>query len=77
VPPGEWNHYRRQLKGMTLTSFLDAVREAGLWVEKLGIVADRNLTHYSQYTDMIPSGIKPFDLLCEGVFCVLGFPENI
>ena len=73
----DYYHYRNWLNGMTLTSFLDGVREAGLCLERLEIVPDRQFYNFQHYRGLLPSGIKPFDLLCEGVSCVLAFPENL
>jgi SAM-dependent methyltransferase len=72
-----WEAYRRTLNGMTLTAFLEAVREAGLWIEHLGIVPDRNRAGFPTVAPRLPPGLKPMDLLLEGVACRLAFPHNI
>jgi SAM-dependent methyltransferase len=77
LPGHEWHHYRHSLNGMTLTDFLSGVREAGLSLEYLSIVPDRNRTSFTKFADLIPPGIKPMDLLCEGVVCSLAFPHNL
>ena len=72
-----WSEYRHGLNGMTLTSFLEAVREAGMWIENMSVVPDRNRTHFNELLDGMPSGLKPMDLLLEGISCTLAFPQNI
>lgn len=71
-----WGAYREQLNGMTITSFLDAVREAGMWIEQMSIVPDRNRATFPALMDALPPGVKPMDLLLEGIGCTLAFPEN-
>lgn len=62
---------------MTLTTFLEAIRESGLVIEHLSIIPDRNCKLFAQYADRIPPGLKPMDLLCEGISCRLAFPHNL
>ena len=49
-----WSVYRDTLNGMTITSFLEAVREAGMWVESLSIRPDRNRSKFSSLRDDLP-----------------------
>lgn len=72
-----WNAYRETLNGMTITSFLEAVREAGLWIEILSILPDRNLARYNELRDALPPSLKPMDMLLEGISCRLAFPHNL
>jgi hypothetical protein len=77
VPPRQYDAYRAMLNGMTLTSFLGAVREAGLVLLDLGIVPDRALDRFGEISPQIPPGLKPMDLCLEGVVCTLAFPHNL
>lgn len=77
TPPRQWEAYRAMLNGMTLTSFLGAVREAGMILLDLGVVPDRALAEFPSIRDAIPPGLKPMDLCIEGLVCTLAFPENI
>lgn len=77
VPPRQWAAYRGGLNGMTLTSFLEAVREAGLVLLDLGVVPDREIDRFHLIWPNIPSGLKPMDLCLEGVVCTLAFPRNL
>ncbi len=77
VPPRQWEAYRTSLNGMTITSFLEAVREAGLILLDLGIVPDRALAEFPAISPHIAPGLKPMDLCLEGVVCTLAFPHNI
>lgn len=72
-----WEAYRDTLNGMTITSFLEAVREAGMWVERLTVVPDRNRAKFAELAEKLPPSLKPLDLLLEGLSCTLAFPENI
>jgi len=72
-----WNEYREGLNGMTLIDFLTAVRESGLMIESLYLVPDRNRGTFPAVSERLPSGLKPMDLLCEGIGCVLAFPQNL
>lgn len=77
VPQRQWNAYRTQLNGMTITDFLGAVRESGLILMELGVVVDRALDRFAELYPLMPPGLKPMDLCCEGLACTLAFPENI
>ncbi|MHA3791502.1 class I SAM-dependent methyltransferase [Sphingomonas sp. YL-JM2C] len=77
VPPRQWEAYRTQLNGMTITDFLGAVRDSGMILLDLGIVADRALDRFAELRPLISPGLKPMDLCCEGIACTLAFPENI
>ncbi|MGK6317802.1 class I SAM-dependent methyltransferase [Neorhizobium sp. DT-125] len=73
----KWDNYRNTLNGMTITDMLGAVREAGLIILDLKIIADRHLSEFNKIAPFIPSGIKPMDLCLEGLFLKLSFPENL
>lgn len=77
VPERQYQAYRMTLNGMTLTSFLEAVRESGMLLLDLGIVADRALSEFQALQPKIPPAFKPMDLCIEGVVCTLAFPHNI
>jgi len=77
VPPRQYEAYRATLNGMTLTSFLEAVREAGLLLLDLGIVPDRALDRFGEIAPQLPPGLKPMDLCVEGLVCTLAFPHNL
>jgi SAM-dependent methyltransferase len=77
IPAHVWTEYRNGLNGMTLTTFLEAVREAGLIIEHMYTVADRALPQFRAIQQHLPPGLKPMDLCLEGVGCLLAFPENI
>jgi hypothetical protein len=77
VPPRQWEAYRAELNGMTITSFLEAVREAGLILLDLGVVPDRDIDGFAAIWPKIPPGLKPMDLCLEGLVCTLAFPENL
>jgi SAM-dependent methyltransferase len=77
VPSRHWGAYRGELNGMTITSFLEAVREAGLILLDLGVVPDRDLVSFPAIWPKIPSGLKPMDLCLEGLVCTLAFPTNL
>lgn len=77
VTPNQWREYRGGLNGMTITSFLDAVREAGLVLLDLGIRTDPNLGRFPELRDGLPPGLKPMDLCLSGVSCTLAFPHNL
>ncbi len=62
---------------MTITGFLDAVREAGLILLDLGIRPDPSLDRFAETAAALPSGFKPMDLCLAGVSCTLAFPHNI
>lgn len=72
-----WALYRDTLNGMTITTFLDAVREAGLIIEDLYVVPDRARAKFPEIQSSIPPGLKPMDLCIEGIGCLLAFPENL
>ena len=77
VTPRQWNEYRDGLNGMTITVFLEAVREAGLILLELGIRPDPNIESYVATSKAFPPGIKPMDLCLSGISCTLAFPHNI
>jgi len=77
VPPAQYAAYRTTLNGMTVTSFLEAVREAGLIPLDFGIVPDRALDQFGSIASQIPPGLKPMDLCVEGLVCTLAFPHNL
>lgn len=77
VQPYLWSEYCRGLNGMTITTFLEAVREAGLIIESLYIVPDRALQTFPTVQKHIPPGLKPMDLCLEGIGCLLAFPEHL
>jgi hypothetical protein len=73
----QWREYRQGLNGMTITVFLEAVREAGLILLDLGIRPDPNLELYVEKRKAFPPGLKPMDLCLSGISCTLAFPHNI
>lgn len=73
----QWKEYRNGLNGMTITVFLEAVREAGLILMDLGIRPDPELEHYAAIRKSFPPGLKPMDLCLSGISCTLAFPHNI
>ena len=73
----QWREYRGGLNGMTITSFLDAVREAGLILLDLGIRPDPEIETYVATAKQFPPGLKPMDLCLSGISCTLAFPHNI
>jgi SAM-dependent methyltransferase len=77
VNPRQWREYRNGLNGMTITTFLEAVREAGLILLDLGIRPDPNLETFVDLRKKFPPGIKPMDLCLSGISCTLAFPHNI
>ena len=77
VPPAQYDAYRTSLNGMTLTTFLEAVREAGLVLIDLAIVPDRELSRFESVAPNIAPGLKPMDLCLEGLACSLAFPRNL
>lgn len=77
VPEKHWPAYRGSLNGMTLTSFLEAVREADMLLLDLGIVPDREIARFNQHRRHLPPGLKPMDLCLEGIVCTLAFPQNL
>lgn len=77
VPPRQYEAYRTTLNGMTLTSFLEAVREAGLVLLDLGVVPDRAIDRFREVAPQIAPGLKPMDLCLEGLVCTLAFPHNL
>jgi SAM-dependent methyltransferase len=77
VTPNQWREYRGGLNGMTITSFLDAVREAGLILLDLGIRPDPHVGRFPELRDALPPGLKPMDLCLSGVSCTLAFPHNL
>lgn len=77
VSSRQWHEYRDGLNGMTITVFLEAVREAGLILLDLGIRPDPNLETFVEQRKMFPPGLKPMDLCLSGISCTLAFPHNI
>lgn len=77
VTPNQWRDYREGLNGMTITSFLEAVREAGLILLDLGIRPDPNVPLFPESRDALPPGLKPMDLCLSGLSCTLAFPHNL
>ena len=77
VNPRQWREYRGGLNGMTITGFLEAVREAGLILLDLGIRPDPDIETYVATAKQFPPGLKPMDLCLSGVSCTLAFPRNI
>lgn len=77
VTPNQWREYRNGLNGMTVTSFLGAVREAGLILLDLGIRPDPATETYVAIRKQFPPGLKPMDLCLSGISCTLAFPHNI
>lgn len=74
-PDANWDQYKNGLNRMTITSFLDSVRRAGMAVEHLSVVPDRNRELYLNFNrDM---RVAPMDALLEGISCTLAFPENL
>lgn len=77
VTRNQWREYREGLNGMTLTGFLDSVREAGLVLLDFGIRADPNIDRFAEIRDALPPGLKPMDLCLSGLSCTLAFPHNL
>lgn len=77
VPAQQYEAYRNSLNGMTVTSFLEAVREAGLVLLDLAIVPDRAIDRFGEIWPNIAPGLKPMDLCVEGLVCTLAFPHNL
>jgi SAM-dependent methyltransferase len=77
VTPRQWGEYRAGLNGMTITVFLEAVREAGLILLDLGIRPDPSLDRFADVATMLPPGLKPMDLCLSGISCTLAFPHNL
>lgn len=77
VTPRQWGEYRDGLNGMTLTDFLNSVREAGLILTELAILLDPNIAQLPALLEEMPSALKPMDLACQGVKCTLAFPHNL
>ncbi|WP_442679626.1 SAM-dependent methyltransferase [Sphingomonas sp. ASY06-1R] len=77
VSSRQWREYRNGLNGMTITVFLEAVREAGLILMDLGIRPDPNLERFAATRKTFPPGLKPMDLCLSGISCTLAFPHNI
>ena len=77
VTPNQWREYREGLNGMTLTVFLEAIREAGLVLLDLGVRTDPNLHRLPELAEALPPGLKPMDLCLSGISCTLAFPHNI
>ncbi len=65
------------LNGMTITGFLDAVREAGLVLLDLAVRPDPNIGQFGAVRDALPPGLKPMDLCLSGISCTLAFPHNL
>ena len=65
------------VSGMTITVFLEAVREAGMILLDLGIRPDPNLERFAATRKTFPPGLKPMDLCLSGISCTLAFPHNI
>jgi len=68
-----WQQFENGLNRMTLLSFLNNVETAGMWIESLSIVPDRNRKSYAADRPQI----APMTALLEGIACTLAFPENI
>jgi SAM-dependent methyltransferase len=77
VTPRQWAEYRDGLNGMTITVFLEAVREAGLLLLDLGIRPDPHMEKFVEQRDTFPPAVKPMDLCLSGISCTLAFPHNI
>ena len=77
VSSRQWREYRNGLNGMTITVFLEAVREAGMILLDLGIRPDPNLERFAATRKTFPPGLKPMDLCLSGISCTLAFPHNI
>jgi SAM-dependent methyltransferase len=77
VTPRQWGEYRDGLNGMTISVFLEAVREAGLILLDLGIRPDPSLELFPEIAKKLPPGLKPMDLCLSGISCTLAFPRNI
>jgi SAM-dependent methyltransferase len=75
VHPYLWNDYRTGLNGMTISTFLDAVREAGMILLNMHTLVDRETVNFGKYADALPPSIKPLDLCLEGFGAELTFPE--
>lgn len=75
LPAGaNWEQFTSGLNKMTLISFLQAVRDSGLYLEKLSVYPDRNRSKFVTYA---PPGVLPLDGMLEGLACTLAFPENV
>lgn len=61
-----WNEYTG-LNRMTLTSFLEAIRNAGLAVLHLQTVPSRSVSELHRHRDRIPPEISTTDLSIEGI----------
>ncbi len=77
VTPRQWKEYRTGLNGMTITVFLEAVREAGLILLDLGVRPDPNIDRFAEVAKILPPGLKPMDLCLSGISCTLAFPHNL
>lgn len=77
VTPRQWKEYRAGLNGMTLTVFLEAVREAGLVLLDLGIRPDPAIDRFAATCGKLPPAIKPMDLCLSGISCTLAFPHKL
>jgi SAM-dependent methyltransferase len=77
VTPRQWQEYRTGLNGMTITVFLDAVREAGLVLLDLGVRPDPSIDRFGEVAKALPPGLKPMDLCLSGISCTLAFPHNL
>jgi SAM-dependent methyltransferase len=77
VNPRQWGEYREGLNGMTITVFLEAIREAGLIVLDLNVRQDSNIEKFLDVCDYLPPGLKPMDLCISGIGCTLAFPHNL
>lgn len=62
---------------MTITVFLEAVREAGLILLDLAIRPNPNLQLFVEKRKAFQPGLKPMDLCLSGISCALAFPHNI
>lgn len=72
-----WAQYKTGLNRMTITTFLEAVRSAGMAIEHLSIVPDRNRRQYQALAGSFVMPVMPMDAVLEGISCSLVFPENM
>lgn len=76
-PGANWQQWRNGLNRMTLTEFVDAARRAGMFIESMSIIPDRNRKVYKQAASEFSFPVMPLDALLEGISCTLAFPHNI
>jgi hypothetical protein len=77
VGPYQWAEFREGLNGMTITSFLSAVREAGMILLEMSVHPDSNLDRLGDTLSRVAPGYKPMDLAIAGIGCTLAFPHNL